>query len=57
MKEKKDRREIIAKAHNVTSAIQKKLAKNSKDDEKVDLANLAETLADRRDRVNTEEEK
>ena len=51
MKNLNARRETIAKAHNVTSAIKKRLAKKDESTEKVDLANLAENLADRRDKV------
>jgi hypothetical protein len=56
MKEKNDRREIIAKAHNVTSAIKKKLAIDE-ENIKIDLSNIAEKLADRREKVLAEEGK
>jgi len=56
MKNDKNRREIIAKAHNVTSAIKKKLSQKG-EKPKIDLTNLAESLADRRDMVLSEESK
>ena len=57
MKKTKDRREIIAKAHNVTTAIKAKLAKKDGEKDKIDLSNMAEKLADRRDKLLSEEGK
>jgi len=49
----KKRRESIAKAQNVTSAIKNKLAAKG-ENSKIDLVNIAEKLADRREQVLTE---
>jgi len=47
---KKEKRESIAKAHNVTSAIKKKLSEN--DQQGVDLTKIAAELADRREKLS-----
>lgn len=52
----KKRRESIAKAQNVTSAIKNKLSAKE-ENSKIDLSNLAEKLADRREKVLAEETK
>jgi len=53
---KKNRRETIAKSYNITSAIKKKMSKEKKNDDKIDLSNLAESLFSRKEKVLSEEE-
>ncbi len=47
---KKEKRESIAKAQNITNAIKKKLSEN--DQQGVDLTKIATELADRRERLS-----
>ena len=56
MKVTKKTRKSIASAENITSLIKNKLKEKSEEvKDKVDLTKIAKDLADRRERVNVEE--